>query len=281
MRPLLLLLLCMLMLHGLRAQGTGQQLMVTTNLVRLLPLMNGEGLSSSRITCIVQDKQGYIWFGTEDGLNRYNGQTIKVFRHIPGDSNSLSSNSISRMIVDQQGLLWITSKGNGLNCYNPITGTFKVYRHEANKLNSLPSNGVHCLLQSRKGEIWIGADNGGGLIRFDPYRKIFKSYLLWPDTAHSVENRRYNSVQYILEDKDSTLWLGARDGLYHFNPRTEAFKVYRDKPESKDHYLENLIFTIHQDGDDSLWLGYWGGGLKLFNKRLGQYQKTYRYVPQK
>jgi ligand-binding sensor domain-containing protein len=227
-----------------------------------------------------QDKQGYIWFGTEDGLNRYNGQEIKVFRHVPGDTTSLSSNSIERLLVDRNGLLWITTVSKGLNCYNPVTGTFKVYRHEAKNPNGLPSDKVHALLESRKGDIWIGTGNGRGLTRFDPHRQEFKSYLLTRDTAQSAENRGRNSVHYMLEDRDSTLWVGAGDGLYHLNPGTADARLFRHKPESKEYY-ENLIIAMHQQGDDSLWIGYWGGGMKLFNKRLGQYQKTYRYVPLK
>jgi ligand-binding sensor domain-containing protein len=275
MRPVILLLL-------VGFAGAGARLAAQENKpsVRLLPLVHGEGLSSNRITSIVQDKQGYMWFGTEDGLNRYNGQEIKVFRHVPGDTTSLSSNSIERLLVDRSGLLWITTVSKGLNCYNPLTGTFKVYRHQAKNPNSLPGDKVHALLESRNGAIWIGDDDGKGLVRFDPHRQQFKSYLLTRDTAHPVENRRYNSVRYLLEDRDGTLWVGARDGLYHFDPRTEVVKAFRDKPQVQDHY-ENLITTLCQQGNDSLWIGYWGGGMKLFNKRLGQYQKTYRHVPVK
>ncbi|HEX8532420.1 MAG TPA: two-component regulator propeller domain-containing protein, partial [Cytophagales bacterium] len=264
---------------GLSGLGGPLKAQVNEQSVRLLPLMHGEGLSSNRVTSVVQDRQGYLWFATEDGLNRYNGQEIKVFRHVPGDSTSLSSNSVSRMLVDRRGLLWVAAKGTGLNCYNPVTGKFKAYRPTPGAPHGLPTDQVHYLLESRRGDIWIGADHGGGLLRFDPRRETFTAYQLRPDTARSVENRRHNAVLHLVEDPDEVLWLGTRDGLYRFDPRTETFTQYLDRPGSQDQYYENLIISMHAEGDDTLWLGYWGGGLKCFDKRTRRYLNTYRYVP--
>ncbi len=216
-----LIILILILLPGSVLLSKGQ---VLKQPGRLLPLANSNSLSNNRVYSIVQDKQGYMWFGTEEGLNRYNGQSTTVFRFRPGDPGSLHSNFISRMLVDQRGFIWIGSNGGGLSYYNPLSGTFTAYRHEVDNPNSLPSNHVQFLLESRKGEIWIGADNGGGLIRMDPHTKKFTQYIPNRDTIHAFINSQHSNSVLSSEDEDGTLWLGTRDGLYHFNPQRKFLK---------------------------------------------------------
>ena len=104
-----------------------------------------QGLSHNRITCILQDNRGLIWVGTEDGLNRYNGYKVDVYKHDPSDSSSISNNGIRSLFQDGKGTLWIGTD-DGLNYFDVSTEKFKYYKHSAGK-NSLSNNQVTCMEQ--------------------------------------------------------------------------------------------------------------------------------------
>jgi signal transduction histidine kinase/ligand-binding sensor domain-containing protein/DNA-binding response OmpR family regulator len=248
--------------------------------IRMRHLTERDGLSSNRINCLVQDGQGFMWFATDEGLNRYDGHSVKVYAHIPLDTTSLSSNLVTHLLADRRGILWAGTAGGGLNRYDPARGTFRVYRHDPANPRSLPGNHVQYLYEDRAGNLWIGGDGGQGLHRFDAARQTFTSFYPGAGLHSHLERERNNSVLWITEAADGALWLATRGGLHRFDVRTGQSVAYYDQPESPHRYFENLITVLYPDphDEDQLWLGCWGGGLKSFNTRTKSF-RTFRYAP--
>ena len=139
------------------------------------------GLSQSTVNCILQDSIGFLWFGTTDGLNRYDGYSFKVYRHDSQDPNSLSDNHIMALAEDQEGVLWIATRGGGLNRYDRQTDTFTHDRHNPDDPGSLAYDWVESLYIDRDGILWAGTADG--LDRFDPERQRFVHVRREPPTA--------------------------------------------------------------------------------------------------
>jgi len=104
-----------------------------------------------------------MWFGTFDGLNRYDGYEFKFYRHNSQDPNSLSANLIVALLQDREGYLWVGTSGGGLNRFDPTTEQFTRYMFDPSNPNSLGSNVVYELLQDSHGILWVGTDGGGDL----------------------------------------------------------------------------------------------------------------------
>lgn len=121
-----------------------------------------DGLSQGMVNAIYQDSKGFLWFGTLDGLNRYDGYNFRIFRNNPFDSTSISGNYITTITEDHAGRLRIGTGRNGLNCFDPATETFRLFKHDPKNPNSLSSNVIHtiCTAPPAKHDqsttVWIG-----------------------------------------------------------------------------------------------------------------------------
>lgn len=125
-----------------------------------------DGLSQNAVLAVLQDRQGFLWFGTQDGLNRYDGYDFVVYKNDPDDANSLSLNSILALHEDQDGTLWIGTWGGGLNHFDPQSNLWLRYRHDDADPASLCGDTVTALLDDGAGTLWVGT-NEGGLCAFD------------------------------------------------------------------------------------------------------------------
>ncbi|MFY8000271.1 MAG: ligand-binding sensor domain-containing protein, partial [Candidatus Kapaibacteriota bacterium] len=124
-----------------------------------------QGLSQGSVLCIVQDRRGFMWFGTEDGLNRWDGHTFKIFRFNPRDTTSLARNYIEALYEDKEGVLWVGTKG-GLSRFNRTSETFTNFRADG-KPQSLSNAYVTSIVDDARGEyLWVGT-YGGGLCKMD------------------------------------------------------------------------------------------------------------------
>src|SRR4051812_18861322 len=123
-----------------------------------------QGLSQNTVTCILQDRTGFIWLGTEDGLNRYNGYEVDVFKHDPSDPGTISQSNIRCLFEDDHEVLWVGTD-DGLNSYERSTEKFKHYRNDPSNSNSIGNNVVSGIAQDKTGLLWIGTNNG--LCSFD------------------------------------------------------------------------------------------------------------------
>lgn len=179
-----------------------------------------DGLSQGSINCIYQDSIGFLWFGTKQGLNKYDGFNIKIFDHNPADLSSLSNNNVNCITEDKNGDLWIGTSA-GLNRLNNITQTFT--RYIANPLdpNSLANDSILCLLVDTGGILWIGTKQG--LDRFDPKNEIFLHFTHDPNEPDSLS---IGQVNVLTEDKAGNIWVGTDHGLDRFNKGSERFTHY-------------------------------------------------------
>jgi PAS domain S-box-containing protein len=275
---------------GLAMSSTGAAFHVGFNfapgsIVRFGHLNIQDGLSQNAGLAILQDSRGYLWIGTQDGLNRYDGYTFAVFKHDPNDSTSISHNSILCIAEDQQGSLWIGTWGGGLDRFNPATETFTSYLHDDKDPTSLRNDTVTSLKIDSNGDVWIGTL--AGLERYNPATNGFEHFRNDPKDLNSLSS---DSVSFIFEDSQHQLWIGTGAqgiegaGLNRFNPATGKFSRYQHEAGNPNTLSNNNISSIVEASDGVLWIatgGYslHGNGLDRFDPLSGGFEH-FTYDPQ-
>ncbi|NLA21745.1 MAG: hypothetical protein GX870_01760, partial [Candidatus Marinimicrobia bacterium] len=149
--------------------------------LRFEHLSTQDGLSHNSIIEIIQDRQGFMWFGTLNGLDRYDGYNFTAYRPILGDTTSLCHNVINALYEDSRGILWIGTL-DGLNRYDRARDCFIRICHNPNNPNSLVDNRIRCIAEDNYGQIWIGTE--GGLSCYDPRADTFQNYLPDPNNPN-------------------------------------------------------------------------------------------------
>ena len=144
-----------------------------------------EGLSQSSVECIIQDSLGFMWFGTEHGLNRYDGYNFTVFKNDPDDPSSISNNDIWCLFIDSGQRLWIGTYSGGLNRYDPRTRRFFRFNHQVSDSFSISSDKIRSITEDSSGYLWIGTSDAG-MNRFDPHKQIFHRYSHDPENDNSL-----------------------------------------------------------------------------------------------
>ncbi|MBL7890148.1 MAG: SpoIIE family protein phosphatase [Bacteroidia bacterium] len=228
-----------------------------------------QGLSMGAVNCVLQDSRGFMWFGTQDGLNKYDGYSITVYKHNQLDSNSLSNNFIYSLFEDKSGVLWIGTNGGGLDAFNLSTGKFTHYISKQNSKNSLSNNNVRAILEDKDGILWVGTDEG--LNAFDRKTKNFTRYLNNPKDPNSISN---NSAWCLLEASDGRIWIGTYGGgLNVFDKKNKSFKNYQELDSKGQLIYENAnkVRSILEDKDGIFWIGTYGEGVQIFDPKTGKY----------
>lgn len=231
-----------------------------------------QGLSQSIVYAIIQDQKGFLWFGTEDGLNIWDGYHFTIFRHDPSLPGSLSYNEIRTLYQDREGTLWIGTFYGGLNEYDRLSDQFIHYQNDVNDPASLSHNNVTVICEGRDGELWIGTD--GGLNKLDRKSRIFTRYQHDPGNAKGLSDNRINDL---LIDQSGVLWVATGNGLCRFNRESETFFIYRHRENQPESLSHNVVRTICEGDNHTLWIGT-DNGLNKFDKRSG---KTIRYLNKK
>lgn len=236
--------------NGLWAQDLEQRI--------LYKLSVEQGLSQSTPYSIIQDKNGFMWIGTADGLNRYDGYTFKVYRHIPSDSASLSDNFVQTLYEDRAGVLWIGTRDGGLNRFNPASGTFTVYRYQVQNPKSLSNSYVSAVCEDHKGNFWVGTE-GGGLNLFNPQTGSFTRF-----GTHGAGNRTLGSnlIFSLCPHPDGRLWVGTGDaGLQLFDPQTGLYERILISTDTRKTIQGLTIRALYADKSGTLWVGTEYNGL--------------------
>lgn len=217
-----------------------------------------DGLSQSSILAILQDRQGFMWFGTEDGLNRFDGHNFLVFKPDPGDPSSLSSRTILALAEDSQGNLWVGTQLGGLNRYNPQTGDFKRYLPDPQNPQSLSDATVCDLRVDANGIIWVATPMG--LDRFDLESDAFIHYRHDPQNPSSLG---HNHTHSLFSSPSGTLWVATVEGLDRMDPTTGTFTHYFPDPEKADSLPAVSITDLYETQDGILWIGTLDGLVQL------------------
>ena len=213
-----------------------------SSLYRLKNITTVNGLSQSSVIAIHQDLKGQMWFGTRDGLNRYDGSTISVFRNNPKDSLSICNNDILSIEGDKSGNLWVGTY-NGLNCYNPVSNVFKHYFH-GNSANTLCNNTIWNIKEINN-EIWIAT--AGGLSIFNKSTQKFTSVSHNSKNSSSLSN---NFVISIYKTKKGAIWVGTAKGLCQLISRKGDSFVFKEFFTSNNERL--YVQDIKEDKNGNL-----------------------------
>ena len=176
-------------------------------------LTTKDGLSQNNVTAILQDRRGFMWFATRDGLNRYDGNTFVVYKHNPNDPGSLSANFVQDLMEDDQGYLWIATLTGGVNRFDPTTEHFTRYRHDPSNPNSVSGDSVYGIARDSRGHLWFGTGDTG-LDRFDPATGNFTHHL------NDSEGLFVGKITHVIANGQGEIWFVGQRGLFHLNPAT-------------------------------------------------------------
>jgi len=217
-----------------------------------------EGLSNRAVSSILRDSKGFMWFGTRNGLNRWDGKHMRIFHHNIFDSLSLPSPSVTALAEAPDGIIWIGSNDKGLASFDPRTELFNRYVHDSSDPRSLVDNNITVLKIDANGNLWVGTQNG--LCRLDFESGNFTQYQHHPGTELSIP---HNSITALEVDKKGMLWAGTELGwLCSYDPGLNGFKTVQNKRLSPIRAGTNIITDICVDpSNNTLWVSMFPLGL--------------------
>ncbi|MBM3296039.1 MAG: diguanylate cyclase [Candidatus Aminicenantes bacterium] len=247
-----------------------------------------QGLSQNSVYAILQDRHGFMWFATQDGLNRFDGYTFRIFRPKPEDRSSLSNGLLTSLAEDALGFLWVGTDTGFLNRYDPASETFRHFRPVSSVPPRQERPAITSLLAERSGRLWVGTSSG--LVRFHPSSETFQLFRssaqdpaslsgdsitvlykspqgdFWVGTRGAGLNLfdpvRGRAVRYlpgatvlaVLED-DGALWVGTDGGLVRLDPRSGRTDVFRNDPGRSDSLAHDRVTSLIKDRNGDIWVG--------------------------
>jgi len=258
---IVLILLC----TGFFQMVLGQDILPATVRFDLLTSENQalqKGLSQNTINCLMQDRQGYMWFGTWDGLNKYDGYKFTIY----DTHNGLSNETINTILEAEDGKIWVGTE-YGLNCINRRTGEISIFYHDPYDSSSISNNWINYLYQDQPGRIMVCTPSGLNVM--DTRTGQAKIY-----TSHEagLRSKPSNNIHFITEDHDSNYWVATDFGVVRYNPATSENIRYLNRPGDPSSLSSNLVNCIHQDIEGKIWVGT-DNGLNLFNADRGTFTK--------
>ena len=218
-----------------------------------------QGLSQISVSSVIQDSNGFLWIGTRDGLNKFDGYGFNVYRHQPSNPLSLSGSNVHSVIEDKKGNIWAGTQ-DGLNKLDRKRNSFKVYRHEPGNLSSVSDNKIYYLYEDRAGMIWLKTERG--IDRFDSGTGTFRHYQHYSDESNYVTGSGY---YHIYEDHKERLWVGSKDGLFFFDRLAERFRRYSHDPDNPLSISNNKVKCIFETSGGHFLIGT-AGGLNIFDR---------------
>ncbi|MFH1525448.1 MAG: two-component regulator propeller domain-containing protein [Bacteroidota bacterium] len=220
-----------------------------------------EGLSNSYVTAIVQDKLGFLWFGTKDGLNKFDGYNFQAFKHNPKQNNILRDDYITCLESKQDSVIWVGTENGGVCKFLIANEKFECLTQN-NSLNTVAQNRILCLWEEEfKGEhlLWIGT-NGGGLRKYNINTNQYTNFTRYSSNENSISS---NIVRTIGRDSNDLLWVGTEFGLNCFDYRTNYWSIYLRDPKKANTISDNTILSMHLSPDGIRWVGTENGLIKI------------------
>ena len=228
-----------------------------------------QGLSQNHVLCILQDSKGFMWFGTRNGLNRYDGYNFKIYKNTLEDSTSISNNYINTVFEDAQGIMWIGTLGGGLSKFDREKDQFINYKHSEKSPRSIANDNVNKIFEDSRRTLWVGTSNG--LDVFDRNKNEFRHYVHEDNNPHSISD---NYIFDIIEDSDGNVWFGTvYGGLTMYNPKTKNFQQFVNDSSDPTSIPPFQVYRIFEDSQRRLWVATRGGGLAVFNKEKKNFRR--------
>lgn len=242
-----------------------------------------QGLSQSSVLAIIQDQYGLMWFGTQDGLNKYDGYEFTIFKHDPEDTNSLSNNTILSIYEDDAGIMWIGTvagldrykrelarwdhypldsvltirqDGSGVLWIGSYAGLFRYNGGEAEGLIRVASDRTYAILEDKEGFLWVGTDRG--LAKYDQERKKIAHYQHRSKDESSLGN---DFIRVLFEDSNGEIWIGTDGGIDKIEPVSETFTHFKHDDNERYSLSSDTIRAIYEDRTGVIWVGTDDGGL--------------------
>ena len=230
--------------------------------VRFTSLGVKDGMSSNAINTILKDKKGILWFGTDDGLNKFDGFNFSVYRAALADSTALQSNQVVCLMEDSRGRIWIGTGGGGVSVLNRETGLFKTYHASFGR--GLANSSIKSLGEDDRGNIWVGHFSGVSILD--------------PETDNVVELpvRRSNEpdsrvVLCLYSDEKGTMWLGTDAGLCRYHIGTQSFTWFDSQPAGNDLLSTTMVKSMVGDAEGAMWIGTSVGVVRLKGDTISRF----------
>lgn len=239
---------------------------------RFVKITDKGGNTPSATFAIAEDINGFIWFGTIDGLYRFDGYNFKIFRNNPDNPKSLSNNTIRAMDFDSKGMLWIGTQGGGLNKFNPYTEEFEHFLHTGSQENEIRGNSIWSVLVDDDDNVYIGV-TGKGVDKIIPSMGGKVIHINIDAKTHPISPE--DGVRALYIDDEKMLWASyGTQGVTKTSPTKQVLEHYIHAGQNPNEIGGNLIFDISGDNEGNIWMASYGGGL---NKLEAKSKKITRF----
>ena len=199
-----------------------------------------DGLSQATVTDVLQDSQGFLWIGTESGLNRYDGYRIETYSRERGNPDALANDFIWEITEDAGGDIWVTTNGGGVARWHRDRDAFSTFTHVPTDAATLSSDTTRTIMIDDDGRVWIGT-RGNGVNVLDPATGNIERLQHDPAQPDSLSS---DDVRDILKDQNGVVWIGTDAGLDRFEPGTGSFVHYRHDPAVPDSLSDDTVMTL-------------------------------------
>lgn len=224
-----------------------------------------QGLTASSVLSILQDRQGFMWFSTDDGLFRYDSYSMTAYKHDPLDSTSLGNNQVFTILEDHTGTLWLGTAGGGLNRFDRTTEQFTRFKHDPNNPNSLSADIVSALYEDRSGSLWAGTWAGLNKLNLET-GKITR----FVHDSRDASSMNSYWIRAIGEDSLGAIWAGTDGGISRLDPETGKFTHFVENWNDPYSLSSNAVNAVFGDRAGTMWIGT-RGGLDRFDHKTQRF----------
>ena len=256
----LLLLACAVSVLGAAPPGIGQ--------VSFQRIAIPDEVPAHLVSALAQDRDGFLWIGTQGGLVRYDGYQFRVYKSSPGDPRTLSGSYVRTLFAAADGRLWVGTFSSGLSVYDPATETFVRYQHDPQRPGSLAHDRVEAVTADRSGRIWIATYEG--LDRLDPKTGRIDHFRHAAGDPRSLAD---DQVRGLLVDRAGQVWVGSRDGLQVWHGEGRGFERQaseRGTPGTLGSLAGQFVSKLYEDREGRIWIGTTEQGAAVLDPRTGR-----------
>lgn len=228
-----------------------ETILAQKSVIRFKHYTTDEGLSQNMVDCILKDSKGFMWFGTWNGLNRFDGYNFTVYKQNADDANGLSDNFIYALCEDKYGNIWVGTN-NGLNVF--LYSENKFINPLKNKSHSISSPKINSILCDRNGFIWVGTSNGVDKLQIKNGKGEISSIVHYSKSGKK-NGLSDNNIQALFEDQAGNIWIGTGNGLNVLDFKSGTVKYYFNNPNDASSLSDNYIRSVYRDNQGFLWVG--------------------------